>query len=342
MKNIAKNYTVKELLEMVADGRIIRESLQRTPSHDEKKAKEILTSLKSGKYCGVLHFAKIGENENKQPILSCLDGSSRLKDLENYKNGKIFFIKKVTETKIENGTTTTINKKINETYNDLLEKEKADFDNYVFNCIILEDLEEAGRCETFRNINNSTALSTIQKNKGNVSADLQNIIDLVANSKILLRIFTPRQMQKDEHIMLTYTTLANIYGVYTASNKKLTDEVNKLDLSTFNFDRFSLILSKFDSIDTNTNKYCLISLLTQLYCSDILTMEKLENTENFNNTVVWTPDTAGANSENENGKRLDKAKDKLNQFYGFSILNGQTIKKAETKVEKVNISEMAK
>jgi len=324
MKTTNKVFTINELNEMMKKGELIRESMQRTPSHDTKKALEIVDSILSNRFAGIITLATIEKNNKK--VYSILDGSSRLKDIQDYINGNIFFtITTTTEETTENGTK-TIKSKINKTFNNMLEKEKEEFLNYKFNCIILEDATDEERQKAFININSSVALSNIQKTKGLVNDNLQQIFDIFTNSKIVNNIFTARQIQKDEIIMLSYTTLANIFDCYTASNKKLVQEVNKIDLSNFNLERLKQCLQLFDNIEIKINKYVVISHIANLYNSSI--NDLLQNGL-FDNNVIFATNTAGANSTPENDKRLLASIKALNNFYNINIKTGKPTKKAE-------------
>lgn len=308
-----KMLTVKELTDMVKNGSIIREGLQRTPSHDSKKATDILTSLYHGKYCGCLHLAKL---ESDGDVYSILDGSSRIQDLCDYIDNKegISIKKEVFNSEKQDLEVVKV------AFSKLKKEEQDVFLNYKFPVIILEDVNNA---ETFITLNSSTALSNIQKSKGNLSDEFIRIIDQVKNSNVIRHVLTDRQIQKDEVISITFQILSNIYGCYTASNKKLIESVKGFELANFDEDRFSGILSKFDQIDLDFQKYCFIPLISVLYSSPI----ELDKIPSLNNNVLFKVDTAGANSAPANDTRLKKASRKLSEFMGISVKTGRPVTK---------------
>jgi len=312
-----ENRSIKELLEGLKNQTLIREGLQRTPSHDEKKASEILTSIYQKKYSGCLHFSMM-ENDT----LSILDGSSRLQDIENFVNnsGNVFIKKLVMDTEKEKEVLQKVK------FSELTETEKNDFLNYAFPCIILEGVNNS---ETFVSLNNSTALSNIQKVKGNLPEDFTNIIETLKNSKIMTNTLSNRQIQKDEVVIIAFQILSNIYGCYTATNKKLVENVKNTNLLNFDIERFKGIIEKFDNIDVDVNKYTLISLISVLYNSPL----SVDDMPVFDNNVIFKVETAGANSTPENEKRLAKAVKKLNDIIGVSVKNGRKITKTASGVE---------
>ena len=74
-----ENLKIEELMEMLKKGELIRGSYQRTPSHDLKKAREIIGDILKNKFAGALTFSKNPENG----IVEIIDGSSRLADIQN-------------------------------------------------------------------------------------------------------------------------------------------------------------------------------------------------------------------------------------------------------------------
>lgn len=323
-----KERSIKELLEGVKSGSIIREGLQRTPSHDLKKASEILTAIMSGKYAGVLHFSKLEGGE-----LSILDGSSRLQDFTDFVNAKEGVVVKLPRVNQEGAQEL---QKL--TYNQLTTQEKEAFSNYKLPCIILNGVNNS---ETFVSLNNSTSLSVIQKCKGNLSEELQDVINLITNSAIVNSCLSNRQLQKDEGVVVSFQILANIYSCYSATNKKLVESVKATSLTNFDKSRLMNVLSKFNMIDCEVNKYCIISLVSALYNS-ALTNEDIQAIEPFNNNVVYKVDTTGANSAPQNEARLKKAIKKLNEALGINIKTGKTLKTATTSQgEAVEVEEVA-
>ena len=330
MKN--QNYTIRELLEMLENGGLIRENFQRTPSHDDKKALEIIGSITSGRYSGILTLAEIG-NSGK---LSILDGSSRLQDIQNFVNNSLYKTDTITTTESDGNTTKTIKSKVKMDFQSLTEMEKNTFLDYEFPCIILENTTIEDRVKAFVNVNSSVALSSIQKNKGNISSKLLEIVEIVGSSKIVNHIFTKRLLQKDEATAFTYVLLANVYGCYVATNAKLVDAVNKLDLTDFNLIRLENVLSLFDDIEIDVNKYCILSHIVNLYNSCI----DVEGLENFDNRVVYPVVSAGANSVPANDNRLTKSVQILNKVLGVSVKTGKPVKKADS-VEVVSLEDIA-
>lgn len=320
--------SIKELLEGVKGGSIIREGLQRTPSHDLKKSSEILTAIMCGKYAGVLHFSKLEGGE-----LSILDGSSRLQDFDDFMNGKEGVVVKLPRVNTEGEQELT---KL--TYNQLTNTEKEAFNNYKLPCIILNGVNNS---ETFVSLNNSTSLSVIQKCKGNLSEELQDVIKLITDSAIIKNCLSNRQLQKDEGVVVSFQILANIYGCYSATNKKLVESVKATNLTNFDFERLTSVLSKFYMIDCDINKYCIISLVSALYNS-ALTNEDIEGIEPFTNNIVYKVDTTGANSAPQNEARLKKATKKLNEALGINIKTGKALKTSTTSQgEAVEVEEVA-
>lgn len=313
--------TVKELLEGLKGGLLIREGLQRTPSHDTKKSNEIISSIFAGRYCGALHFATIKDNEK---VLSILDGSSRLQDLQDFTNNVegVYLKKSVYDTEEEKEKIEKI------AFKDLSEEEKRAFMGYKFPCVILSNVDNA---TTFVNLNSSTSLNMIQKCKGNLGEEFTNIIDMFKNSKIVNNCLSARQLQKDELILVVFQILSNIYGVYSATNKKLVANVKETNLLNFNIERMQGILTKFDNVSCDINKYCLISLISVLYNSPL----NLEQIPNFDNNIVFKVETQGANSKPANDKRINKACKILNDTLGVSVKTGRKIIKGDNSTVEV-------
>ena len=314
METKIEKRSIENLMKGLEGGLIIREGLQRTPSHDSKKAIDILTSIYQNKYSGVLHFGVIDKD-----TLSILDGSSRLQDIQNLIEG----VEGVAIKKEVFNSEKQCLETIKTPWKLLKEDEKKAFLNYEFPCVILSGVNNS---ETFVNLNSSTSLSAIQKNKGNLSEGVLNVIELFNNSAIIKNCLSDRQRQKDETIIVAFQFLSNVYGVYSASNKKLVDNVKATELLNFNFDRLEGLLNKFNNIDIDINKYCLVSLLSVLYNSPL----ELNNIPMFDNNIVFKIDTAGANSAPANESRLLKASKKLNNVLGVSVKTGRRIVKNET------------
>ena len=305
---------VSELMEGIEGGLIIREGLQRTPSHDLKKSADILTSAFDGKYAGCLHFAKLEDG-----TLSILDGSSRLQDFQDFIGNKegTYLKKSVFDTDKDKEVIEKVS------FSELTETEKDKILNYSFPCVILEGINNN---ETFVALNSSVSLNNIQKVKGNLSQDFIDILELLKNSSIVKNTFSERQLQKDEVVSMCFQILGNIYNCYSASNKRLVENVKNTNLINFNIERLSNILDKFNSIDVDTNKYCVISLVSVLYNSPL----NVDDIPTFDNNIIFKIDTAGANSNPANEKRLAKAVKKLNDTLGVSVKNGRKILKNES------------
>ena len=330
MKN--QKITVGEILEGVKSGEIIRETFQRTPSHDTKKALEILNNIRCGRYAGGLTFAEIAENGK----MSIIDGSSRIKDLENFVADAVFDTETKTEKEETDAGTKTIKTKVNRTFSNMSEVEKHAFMSYSFPLVVLENTTLAERVDAFVNVNSSVALSSIQKNKGVISDKLNEIIQVTLDAPIIQRVFTKRQVQKDEVVAWVYVVLANIYDKYTATNKKLVEAVNGLDLSEFDLTKYTNALFLFDDIEIEINKYCLASHIVNLYNSVV----EIEGFEKFDNRIVFSVVTSGANSVPANEGRLSKSMQLLNKILGVSVKTGKPTKKAEA-VEVVSLEEIA-
>lgn len=330
-----KSFKVSELLEMLKDGSLIREGYQRTPSHDSKKALEIIDSIKNGRYSGVLTLAEIGESG----VLAILDGSSRLKDIEDYVNNKIFKVEPVTEKEVNsNGDVVTVKKKVSRNFENMDDVEKNAFLNYTFNCIILQRTSMEERVKAFVNVNSSVALSNIQKSKGNAPSVVLELVEAFTSSKIVNRVFTARLIQKDEPTAFIYTLLGNVLGVYSSSNKAMVNNVNKsAELESVDVDRLKALFNKFDEVDCSTPKYCLLSHLVNLYESRI----DVEALPSFDNRVIYEVATQGANSAEQNEKRLDKSTQALNKFLGYSIKTLKPVKVADA-LQEATLEQVAK
>lgn len=318
-----KNLKVGELLEMVKSGKLVREGYQRTPSHTAKKALEIVESLKSGKYCGILTFSKIDEDK-----FAILDGSSRLQDLEDYVNGKIFTTSTKTDTIEEGDTTKVIKCKVNNTFSSLSDMEKNNFLQYSFPVVILENNGISERAETFVNVNDGVTLSNFQKTKGNISEVIVEMENILKSSNIIHHIFSDRLIQKDEVSALCFQILANVYECYNATTKKLVENVNKLDLTEFDLVKFRTILDKFDGVEVTVSKYVIASHIVNLYQSSL----NIEELPVFDNRILFDVQTQGANSTPANEKRLEKSVQVLNKFLGISVKTGKPCKKATAEV----------
>ena len=330
MKN--KSYKIRELLEMLENGGIIRENFQRTPSHDDKKALEIISSIQNKSYSGIITLAEIG-NSGK---LSILDGSSRLQDIQNFVNNTIFRTETITTTENDGNTTKTIKTKVQRNFQSLTDMEKNSFLDYEFPCIILENTSIDDRVKAFVNVNSSVALSSIQKNKGNISSKLLEVVEIISRSKIINHIFTKRLLQKDEATAFSYILIANIYDCYVATNSKLVDAVNKIDLSEFDLVRLENCLTLFDEIEIDVNKYCILSHLVNLYNSPV----EVEKLPLFDNRVVFPVVSAGANSVPANENRLNKSAQLLNKIIGVSVKTGKPVKKGDI-AEVVSLEDIA-
>lgn len=334
METINKSMRIEELLEMLEGGLLIREAYQRTPSHDAKKALEIIDSIKAGRFSGTLTLAEIGDSGS----LAILDGSSRLQDLSDYVNNRIFKTESVLEKSVNgDGDTVTVKKKVNRSFQNMEEVEKNAFLNYSFPCVILKNTTTEERVKAFLNVNSSVALSTIQKNKGNAPQVVVDMVEIFVNSNVIKHVFTERLIQKDEPTAWVYTFLSNIIGEYSASNKALVSAVNGADLSEIDVDRFSALLSKFDGVEASMNKYCLMSHVVNLYQSKV----DVNTLPIFDNRAIFDIVTAGANSEKQNNSRLDKSAQLLNKLLGYSIKTLKPVKVADA-VKEVSLEDIAK
>lgn len=336
MKTVNTTKTIDELLKMMKNDELVRETMQRTPSHDEKKALEIIDSILSNRYCGIITLAELEKNGKK--VYSILDGSSRLQDIENYFNNSIWFtITEIETIATENGTK-TIKSKTNKNFNSLNEKEKNQFLSFAFPCIVLQNATDEERQSAFININSSVALSNIQKNKGLVSDKMQAIIDVLSNSKVINNCFTKRQIQKDEIVSFAFTMLSNIYDCYSSSNKTLTNNVKDIDLSEFDLNKLETISSLFDEIEIQVNKYVLISHFSNLYNSCI----DLSKVAKFDNNIIYKVDTAGANSTPKNDERLSDSKKLLDKLLKVDIITGKEKRQKSEAISLDNLHDIAK
>ena len=328
-----KNYKVNEMVEMVKNGQMVREMYQRTPSHDKKFGQGIIKSLLNGQDINIITLAKTETGK-----LAILDGSSRLQDIVNFIDGNLTLTETATEIYTNSkGETLEKSTKIERTFAELPETVKSQFMETTVLCRIIEGLDINGRFDKFLQLNNSTSLSNVQKSKGLSSELLETLNDYVLCKPFINKVFSLRNIQKDEIYGLSVLILANVGNVYNASYVKMLDNVKKLTNETIDIDKIKeivdIINQAFDdeTITVSVNKYNLVHLINALY----------NNYDNLNNITVDNnlfPNiaTTGANSSVKNDERqktVDKALNK--QLKG--------IKKTPAKeMEEIDIDELAK
>lgn len=328
-----KSYKVSELLEMLESGNLVREMYQRTPSHDKKFGQGIIKSLLNGQDINIITLAQTEVGK-----LAILDGSSRLQDIQNFINGDLTLTETATEIYTNSkGETLEKSTKIERTFTELSETVKSQFMETTVLCRIIEGLDINGRFDKFLQLNNSTSLSNVQKSKGLSSELLESLNEYLLCKPFINKVFTSRNIQKDEVYGLSVLILANIGNVYNASYVKMLDNVKKLTNDDIDIDRIKEIVDTInqafndETITVSVNKYNLVHLINALY----------SNYDNLKNIVVDNnlfPNiaTTGANSSVKNDER-QKAVDKA--------LNKQLkgIKKTPAKeIEEIDIDELVK
>jgi len=328
-----KTMKISEMVEMLGNGNIIRERYQRTPSHDKKFGQGIIKSLLNGQDVNIITLAKTETGK-----LAILDGSSRLQDITNFINGNLTLTETATEIYTNaKGETLEKNTKIERAFTDLPETVKSQFMETTVLCRIIEGLDINGRFDKFLQLNNSTSLSNVQKSKGLSSELLETLNDYLLCKPFINKVFSLRNIQKDEIYGLSVLILANIGNVYNASYVKMLDNVKKLTVETVDIDKIKEIVDIIDqafqdeTITVSVNKYNIVHLINGLY----------NNYDNLNNITVDNnlfPNiaTTGANSSVKNDERqklIDKALNKQ--------LKGS--RKTQTKeMEEIDINELVK
>ena len=302
MQKILMKKSIKELLDDVKNQNLIREVYQRTPSHSESFATDIIQSIKNDNDAMILHIAKTEQGKN-----AILDGSSRLADIQNYVENKIGLAKNVVNTYTDkNGNTIEKSEKVKKFFKDLTETEKNEFLSTKIDFVLYEGLNTIQeRYKYFLKLNNSTALSTCQKSKGLSSDLLENINNKLNGYNFIKHFATDRAIQKDEIYSVSVLILANIADCYNSSYAITLDKCKELTEEEFNFDRFSTVCDLIENAYNNeeltvkANKYNYIHLIVNLYGledNQLLTL-------NIDNNLLPDIDTKGANSKTKNDDR---------------------------------------
>ena len=301
-----KRITVKELCKMVEDGKLIREAYQRTPSHTEAFASGIINSLINGDDIGNITLSYI---DDKREIMAILDGSSRLSDICKYISNQFGYEKEVVEVFTSNsGETIEKSKKTKIKFNKLTEQQQKKLLEIGVNCQIFDIKNIEDRFTKFLQLNNSVALSNIQKQKG-LSSDLLELLnETLHNSIVSSVILTNRAIQKDELYSTAVCILANIGNCYSGSNVKMLSDVKELTSEDININKVIDIINMVDKsineerLTCTFNKYNLIHLVSSLYRVDDVLLPDIS----IDNNIVPSIETKGANSKAKNEERCKK------------------------------------
>lgn len=310
MRNEFKKVNVGDLIKGVNNGEIIREAYQRTPSHDLKFSRAIIDSILNNKDIGVITLAECENNK-----IAILDGSSRLQDIEDFVSNKLAMSKEVVEV-FTNTKGETLEKasKLDYYYKDLNETQKTQFNNFNINILIYKETTLEERVEKFRNLNTSTALSNVQKSKGLSNVVVDELEAYLKSKAFITKLFTTRQIQKDELYSVASLIIANLTNNYSSSYTKLVENIKGVKQDELHVEQVYDIIDRIDgaiiegAIDCSFNKYNIIHLIISLYNHyDII--EQVE----LNNSLFPAIATQGANSGAKNTERQELVEKALNK-----------------------------
>ena len=298
--------SVKELCKMVEDGKLIREAYQRTPSHTETFASDVINSLINDEDIGNITLSYI---DDKKEVMAILDGSSRLTDICRYIDNQIGYEKEVIEVFTStSGETIEKSKKTKIKFDKLTEQQQKKLLNTGINCQIYDMKDINDRFKKFLKLNNYVPLSNIQKQKG-LSSDLLELLnDTLHNSTVSSVILTNRAIQKDELYSTAVCILANIGNCYSGSNIKMLSDVKELTSEDVNINKVIDIINMVDKsineerLTCTFNKYNLIHLVASLYRVDDVLLPDIS----IDNNIVPNIETKGANSKAKNEERCKK------------------------------------
>ncbi len=245
MKTTTNTASIKNIMDGITLKQYIRESYQRTPSHTKSVSQGIIETILSGGYIGIFTLAQIDDTT----VNAIIDGSSRLEDISNFISN-ILPVSRIID-----------GKKKDMYFKDLDETQKNNFLEYGLNMVQLLNTTIEEREEYFIKLNNSTAMSNIQKNKGITTSTFNDICNVFAHSEVYKNCFTDTQKRKDEHLTVVSNIIANINDCYTSSNKDLIRIVQDESIDLVVFEK---VLGMLDNV-TKCNKYILIAIICTLY-----------------------------------------------------------------------------
>lgn len=286
-------------------------SAQRQPSHTANKALEIIDSALNGIPCGVV---SLGVNTDDNTLCT-INGSSRIDDFIKYYTGAVG--------------------KKDATYKDLPKEVAKKFLAFELS-IDWHVGTEKELIRDFKNLNNDVALTGGQKAVTNlVGSGAMDIIAKLGSHSLFAKMFSARQLQKQEQNNCLFLILANITDCYNAKIDKVTESLASKDLSTLDVNKLIYIFDKIESADVELTKFKFIHLAHLMYIGDCWKSKSLHHAfdvDMVNDTAISVAvsvnyTTSGTNSSEVNTKRIESMAKKL--YVHFSTAQAEAPQTAQ-------------
>lgn len=339
--------TVKEFLEM----NLVAEKYQRTVttgSHNKRFAEALLQNCadKANAYIGPVTLATINDSD----ALALIDGNSRYNDFKKWYANELQ-IKFIAEEVNEKGETKTVVKTT--TYKDAPQVIKDNIDNAWIEVTVLENLSLGERQEYFKKLNSGKALTNAQKAAVIMPDSFYKCAEMLGEYMESHEMLTDAQRLNDVPMHSMAQIIANLNGTYTASNKKLMESIEGIDIDSEKFAHVLEILNETEF--GKSDKYELITLATILFADDatVATIAEVVGIESgfktcdirisdFTNEykpncVHCSFDSAGANSVNKNVERFTKMLRKIKNYMSDKIAS----ESAEERATSISLADIA-
>lgn len=300
---------IKDLILLRSEGIEVVMKTQRTPSHTDKQALDIIESAIAGKSCGVI---TIGWNTTDN-CYHIVNGGSRTTDFIKFFKGQL------------------ASKDLS--FKGLTDEQKVKFLSHKLTIDWLVGTREQ-LDEDFKNYNNNKALTGGQKAITELGYTNVDLVKELASHEIFKKILSPRQIQNEEPNNIIILTLATIYDKYNAQTKKVYENVGGLDLSTLDINKLVYIMDKLVECEIELDKYKLIHLMALLYIGKAT--KSKNNVINFNvddlsndqialiSTVSFSK--SGTNSADEQKKRIESINKKAFNVLSEKVATQTTVK----------------
>lgn len=268
---------------------------QRTPSHTANKAMEIIDSALQGIPCGVI---TLGLNTEDNTI-STINGSSRIDDFIR------FYLNEIGKKESQ--------------FKDLPKEVATKFLAHKLSIDWLQGTEKE-LIRDFKNLNNDIALTGGQKAFTNlVGTGAIDTVCMLNQHTVFAKMFSARQLQKQEQNNCLFLILANILDCYNAKIDKVTSELASKDLSTIDIEKLVYIFDKIESADVELTKFKFIHLAHLMYVGDCWKSKSLHHkfdVDAIDDTAIAVAigvnyATSGTNSNDMNIDRIAKMAKKL-------------------------------
>jgi len=290
-------------------------SAQRQPSHTANKALEIIDSALNGVPCGVV---SLGVNTDDNTLCT-INGSSRIDDFIKYYTGAVG--------------------KKDATYKDLPKEVAKKFLAFELS-IDWHVGTEKELIRDFKNLNNDVALTGGQKAVTNlVGSSAMDIVSRLNTHSLFAKMFSARQLQKQEQNNCLFLILANIMDCYNAKIDKITESLAGKDMDGLNVEKLIYIFDKIESADVELTKFKFIHLAHLMYIGDCWKSKSLHHAfdvDMVNDTAISVAvsvnyTTSGTNSSEVNVKRIESMAKKLYLHFSTAQVEApQTAQAVET------------